>query len=1056
MARLNVSAWAIRSPIPSLVMFMVLMALGWFSFTQLPITRFPNIDVPIVSIAITQSGAAPSELEAQVTKKVEDAVAGLTGVKHISSTVVEGSSTTAIQFELGTPVDRSINDVKDAIARIRAELPRTIDEPITQRIDIEGLPILTYAAKAPAMTPEELSWFIDDTVARALQSIKGVSKIERIGGVDREIRIALDPDRLLSLGITAGDVNRQLRATNVDLAGGRGDIGAREQAIRTLAGKKSVADLAHTSIALPGGRSVRLDTLGTITDAIAEQRQYAMLDREPVAAFAISRGKGASDVVVEVGVTKKIKEILEANPGIEIKLIDSSVQYTVGVYHSTMKSLIEGAILAIIVVFLFLRDLRATIISAIALPLSIIPTFWVMDALGFSLNLVSLLAITIVTGILVDDAIVEIENIVRHIRMGKSPYRAALEAADEIGLAVIAITVTIMAVFAPVSFMGGIAGQYFKQFGLVVAAAVFFSLLVARFITPLLAAFFLRDHGHKPVREGFLLRAYTRLITWSVAHRVKTVALGLVIFALSIASMRLLPSGFLPPEDNGRMLLAIELPPGSRLEDTRKVTDTISRVLRERPEITSVFTNGGRILGSGNEVRKATLIITTVPKQTRKLTAADLRIEIALRLAELPDIRYWFLQDNGQRQFQMVVAGRDGTLVDKTAADITSQMRRLPQLAQVVSTAELERPELRVRPRPDLAAKLGVSTEAIAEAVRIATIGDVGSALAKFDAGDRQVPIRVQLKEEARANRQVLESLRVTIASGASVPLATVATFEPGQGPTAIDRYDRARRVTLGADLVGDTPLGDAVAALQNLPASKSLPPGIELKQFGDAEIMGEVFESFGKAIGAGLMMVFAVLVLLFGSFLQPITILFSLPLSIGGAIIALIIAQKPISLPVVIGILMLMGIVTKNAIMLVDFAIEQIARGVPRREAIVDAGRKRARPIVMTTIAMVGGMVPAAFALNSGGEFRAPMAVAVIGGLISSTVLSLIFVPAVFVLMDDMAQAAWRLLGRFVGPTDEPGAQPVPAPTHHVGAAVAAAEAALSDSETQRPLAAE
>jgi hydrophobe/amphiphile efflux-1 (HAE1) family protein len=1020
MARLNISAWAIRRPVPPLVLFMVLIALGVFSFQQLPVMRFPNIDIPVVQVTITQAGAAPSELETQVTKRVEDAIAGVPGVKHITSTIVEGSSTTLVEFHLESPVDRAVNDVKDAIARIRSELPRTIDEPITQRLDVEGLPIVTYSASAPSMTPEELSWFVDDTVARALQSVGGVSKVERVGGVDREIRVALDPDRLLALGITAGDVNRQLRATQVDVAGGRGEIGGREQAIRTLAGKQTIEDLAKTMIALPGGRAVRLDTLGTITDSIEEPRTYAELNGEPVVAFAITRSKGASDVAVAEGVAKKLEELKRLYPDVEIKQIDSTVEYTLGVYHATIKTLLEGAVLAILVVFVFLRDLRATVIAAIALPLSVFPTFFAMDAIGFSLNMVSLLAITIVTGILVDDAIVEIENIVRHIRMGKSAYRAALEAADEIGLAVIAITTTIIAVFSPVSFMGGIAGQYFKQFGLTVAIAVFFSLLVARLITPLLSAYFMRaDESHSD-REGWLLRIYTRLVAWSVRHRFLTVGLGLLIFAGSIASMQLLPSAFLPQEDNGRIMLAVELPPGSRLEDTQKLTRLLTERISARPEVTSVFVNGGQVLGSGAEVRKATLVIRLVPRSERELSQEAVKKAIARDLERIPDIRYWFLMENGQRSFQMVVTGRDGEAVNKAAAEITSQMKQLPMLALPVSTAELDRPELRVIPDSERASMVGVTTEAIAEAVRIATIGDVGPALAKFTVGDRQIPIRVQLKEEARADPQVLESLRVATASGGAVPLSSVATFETAQGPTSIDRYDRARRVILGADLVDGAPLGEAVKAVRNLPAAKNLPEGVELKQFGDAEIMGEVFASFGEAMAAGLMMVYAVLVLLFGRFLQPVTILFSLPLSIGGAIFALILTQKPISLPVVIGILMLMGIVTKNAIMLVDFALESMERGVPRTDAIIDAGRKRARPIIMTTIAMCGGMLPSALALDSGGEFRSPMAIAVIGGLISSTVLSLVFVPAVFVLMDEIGQWVWRLFSRFIEKADE------------------------------------
>jgi len=1021
---MNISAWSIRNPVPSLVLFLVLMVLGVLSFQTLPVTRFPNIDVPVIQARIYQTGAAPSELETQVTKRVEDAIAGVNGVKHITSAITEGSSVTTVEFRLEIDPDRALNDVKDAVQRIRTDLPRTIEEPVVTRVEIEGLPVVSYAARAPAMTPEQLSWFVDDTLVRLLQGVKGVSEVRRMGGVLREIRINLDPDRLLALGTTAGDVNRQVRASNINLAGGRGEIAGREQAIRTLASKQTVAELAQTMIALPGGRRVRLDELGTVTDEIEEPRTFAKLDGEGIVAFSISRAKGESDTTVAAAAAQKIEEIGKLYPDVSLQRIDNTVDYTYGVYQSTMKTLLEGAVLAIIVVFLFLRDWRATVIAAIALPLSIIPAFWAMSAMDFSLNLVSLLAITIVTGILVDDAIVEIENIVRHIQMGKTPYRAALEAADEIGLAVIAITTTIIAVFTPVSFMGGIAGQYFKQFGLVVAAAVFFSLLVARLITPLLAAYFMRAHEHVP-GEGRLMRTYTRLVGWSVRHHIATVGLGLLIFVGSIGSFYLLPSGFIPQEDSGRMLLGVELPPGTRLADTEKTTDEIALRLKARPDVETVFVLGGTLLGGGEEVRKATMIVTLKPRDDRALPQSRIREEIGRNLSDIPDIRYFFLQDDGQRELQLVVTGRDGEAVTKVAAELTSQAKRIPALENVVSTAELDRPELRVYPRSEVAAELGITTEAISEAVRIATIGDIGANLAKFDVGDRQVPIRVQLETGARESRQLLEELKVTSTSGDAVPLSTVATFDYGQGPTSIDRYDRTRRIVLGADLVTGTPLGDAVAAVMALPAAHKLPPGVEIKQFGAAEIMGEVFESFEQAMGAGLMMVYAVLVLLFASFLQPVTILFSLPLSIGGAITALAMTGNAISLPVVIGVLMLMGIVTKNAIMLVDFAVEEIKRGVPRAEAIVDAGRKRARPIIMTTIAMVGGMLPSALALESGGEFRAPMAIAVIGGLISSTVLSLVFVPAVFVLLDDIGNAVWRRGSKYIGQADEPADEP-------------------------------
>ncbi|MBY0259244.1 efflux RND transporter permease subunit [Methylobacterium sp.] len=1019
--RLNISAWAIRKPIPSIVLFLVLVVLGLVSFRALPITRFPNIDIPIVSVQVLQSGAAPSELQTQVTKVIEDAVAGVKGVKHVISTIAEGVSSTTIEFRLEVNSDRAVNDVKDAISKVRVNLPRTIEEPIINRVEIAGLPIMIYGASAPAMTPEDLSWLIDDVIARQVQSVKGVGGVERLGGVAREVRVTLKPDRLLALGITAADVNRQLRLTAADMAGGRGELGGQEQSIRTLAGAASLETLAETSIIVPGGRKVRLDELATLVDGSEEPRTFARFNGEPVVAFAISRSTGASDAEVATGVAKRIAELGIRHPGVRFDLIDTSVINTVGNYHSAMLSLVEGAALAVIVVFLFLRDWRATLIASIALPLSVLPTFWIMSSLGFSLNAVSLLAITLVTGILVDDAIVEIENIVRHMRMGKSPYRAALEAADEIGLAVIAITATIIAIFAPVSFMSGIAGQYFKQFGLTIAAAVFMSLLVARLITPLLAAYFLRDHGPDHTREGPVMRCYTRVVAWSVRHKFITLVLGLACFAGSIMSTGLLPAGFLPAEDAARTIFVVELPPGARLSDTTRVSDGLVDRIRALPEVRSVFVDGGRQLPGKKEVRLATFTINLTPKNMRPRSQKQVDIAIRAILHDVPDIRFWALREGGQRDVTLIVSGPDKAVVADTAARLQREAAGVPHLVNVLSTAPLDRTEIRIRPKAGIAAELGVSTDLIAETVRVGTIGDIGANLAKFNTIDRQVPIRVQLPERLRGDLDQLETLKVPVKGGGAVPLSTVADLSLGRGPTAIDRYDRAIRVALEADMEGSDALGSLIDAILALPAAKDLPPGVTIRQTGDAEVMGEVFEGFALAMGAGLMMVFGVLVLLFGNFLQPLTILFSLPLSIGGAILGLLIFHMPISMPVVIGILMLMGVVTKNAIMLVDFAVEEMARGVDRATAIVDAGRKRARPIVMTTIAMAAGMVPSAMALGIGGEFRAPMAVAVIGGLIVSTGLSLIFVPAIFVLVDDLSGLFVRLFGRFVGAVDEP-----------------------------------
>jgi multidrug efflux pump subunit AcrB len=1007
---LNISAWSIRNPLPSIVFSIILLVLGWVSFTKLAVTRLPSADIPVISVAVSQFGAAPAELESQVTKTIEDGVSGVEGVRHISSSITDGLSLTTIQFALETNTDRALNDVKDAITRVRSNLPQNVNEPLIQRVDVIGLPIVTYAAISPGKTPEQLSYFVDDVVKRALQGVRNVAQVERIGGVEREILVSLDPDRLQAAGLTAVDVSHRLRGTNVDLAGGRAEIGKNDQAIRTLAGAKTLNELAGTMISLPTGGEVRLDDLGTVTDTIADRRTFARFNGEPVVALGIKRSKGASDVVVAAAVQKRIDALKIAHPDVDLKLIDTSVEFTKGNYEAAISTLFEGAILAVVIVLLFLRDIRATIIAAISLPLSIFPAFWAMDILGFSLNLVSFLAITLSTGILVDDAIVEIENIVRHMRMGKSPYRAALEAADEIGLAVIAISLTIIAIFAPASFMSGIAGQFFKQFGITVSVQVFFSLLAARFVTPVLAAYFLKDHAHDDPPPGRVLQSYTRLVTWSVKHYFITVLIGFGIFAASIWSITLLPQGFLPAQDTARSLLAMELPPGSQLAYTEKVTEEIVARLRKRPEVKSVFVDGGRVPPGTFEVRRAALIINYTPKTERKITQRELELEISQELENVPDIRFWFLDENGLRAISLVVTGADSNIVSNVASELANQMKRIPLIANVISETSLDRPELRIQPRADLAARLGVSTESLSETIRVATIGDVGPALAKFDAGDRQVPIRVQLEDGARGDLKILDQLRVPLGGGrGGVPLSVVADIKLDQGPTSINRYDRERQATVAADLVGTAALGDATKKIYELPVMKSLPKGVKVSPSGDAESLNELSEGFATAITAGLMMVYAVLVLLFGTFLQPITILFSLPLSIGGAIVALLVTGKQLTTPVWIGILMLMGIVTKNAIMLVEFAVESIREGVARDAAIIDAGMKRARPIVMTTIAMAAGMMPSALAFGAGGEFRSPMALAVIGGLVFSTVLSLVFVPAMFMMMDDVGALIWR-----------------------------------------------
>ena len=1023
----NISGASIRNPIPSLVLFTVLIVLGVFAFRAIPVTNSPNIDIPFIVVSVTQSGASPAELETQVTKKVEDAVASVTGVKHITSTVTDGASTTEIELRLEISSDRALNDVRDAMSKIRTDLPHTIDEPVIERVDFSSQPIRTYAASAAGMTLAQLSWFVDDTVARDLQGVNGVGRVQRIGGVTREIQVLLDPDRLSALGITAGDVNQQVQATSVDLAGGRGELGHREQSIRTLAGATTLTGLANTRIVLPGGREVRLEDLGAVRDGVEEPRYFAQLNGStPVVAFRIYRSKNSSDVDVARRVEAHIAALEQAHPNVGYTLIDDSVRFSVGGYHSAMEALIEGALLATLVVFVFLRDWRATLLSAVALPLSVLPAFAAMLLMGFTLNFISLLAITLVTGILVDDAIVEIENIVRHINMGKKPYDAAIEAADEIGLAVIAITLTICAVFAPVSFMGGISGQYFKQFGLTVTAAVLASLLVARLLTPLMAAYLLSPRTKHDEHDGPMVRAYARFLAMTLRHRGITLAVGLVFFVLSIWSTSLLPTGFIPAEDRSRAVLAVELPPGSRLEDTRAKTDEIAARFLKIPEVTSVFVIGGTTpTGDSDEVRRADITVNLKPKGQRSRTQKQIEGELSASLADIADVRGYYVNGRGERELSVTVLSDNPAALETGIGHMEAAMRRIPGFTNVAASTGLDGPQILVMPRVDEAARYGISTEAISNAVRIATLGDISANLAKFRDGQRLIPIRVQTDLALRQDVHAIETLPVTGATGLAVPLSAVADVTLGQGPSSIQRYDRQREVVLGADLSGGLALGAALSKVSALPEARNLPPGVHLQNGGDAEIMDEVFSGFAMAMGTGLLMVLALLVLLFRSALQPLTVLLSLPLCLGGVILALLMTGQPISLPVAIGILMLMGIVTKNAIMLVDFARERQAQGMSRRDAIIDAGRKRARPIVMTTIAMVAGMVPSALSLGDGGEFRAPMATGVIGGLIVSTVLSLVFVPSLYTVMDDVSRRLGRLFGRLLSPGTAPAKLP-------------------------------
>ena len=1004
----NLSSWSIHSPVPTIVFFLVLTIAGLIGFFNLGIDENPNIDVPVIVVTVTQLGASPTELETQITRKIEDAVAGIGNIKHIRSTVVDGASTTSVEFEIGTNTDRCVNDVRDAVTKIRQQLPQSIEEPIVQRLDFVGGSFETFTVASPERTLTELSWIVDNKIARSLMSVPGVGKVQRAGGANREIRVLLDPTRLQAIGTTADAVNAQIRALNIDLPGGRGTIGSAEQSIRTLGSAPTVEKLAATKIYLPNGQTVRLDSLGKVIDSSAEQREIAYLNGQPVVAFSLIRSMGSNLVDVENGVDKKLESIKASLPkDIILKKIRTNGTYIRESYSASLDSLVIGAVLALAVIWYFVRDNRATFISSLAIPLSVIPTFAIMKWAGFTLNGMSLLGLALVIGILVDDAIVEIENIVRHLRMGKKPFDAACEAADEIALAVIATTLTVIVVFVPVAFMAGIPGQFFKQFGLTVAVAVLFSLLVARMLTPMMAAYMMKDLGPQE-HEGMMLRVYLVSLDWALKHRFVSVLATIVIFIGSIVMFKTMPTALISNIDRSQSVMTVALAPGVSVRDTREVIENATKILLARKEVESVYA----IAGDENSVSKGFIFLRLVPKNKRTLSQQRFEDEIHKELVKIPGARFGFFRSLGGsgKPLSIAITSDDPDALNQYADRLLNEMRGIKGLYDVTSSSALLRPEINVHPDFARAAEQGVSVQSIARTAQMATLGDSEANLAKFNLKDRQINIRVQIAPEYRKDIQVLGGLQVQAADGRLVPLASVADVKFGSGPAEITRFGRARQVTIDANLNSDVNLGDALKAVHELKTYKAMPAEITEQALGDAEIQRDVFSGFGTAIGYAILLIYAVLVLLFGGFLQPLTIMVSLPLSLCGALLGLIMTGNPLGMYGLIGIVMLMGLVTKNAILLVEYALKAMRAGMTRQDAIRAAGSIRMQPIVMTTIAMIAGMIPIAMKWGAGAEARAPMAIAVIGGLITSTILTLVIVPVVFTYVDDFQNWLFKI----------------------------------------------
>ena len=1116
----NISAWSIRNPIIPLVAFTALLLAGLLSFARMDVVNNPDIEFPAVNVVISQPGAAPTEIENQITQRVESAVRSLNGVQKISSTAREGSSTTFIEFEVGTDPNDAVSEVKNAVDSVRGSLPDGIMEPRVSKVEIAGGFLGIYAVEADDMTIEQLSWFIDDTVAKQLLSIEGMADVGRFGGVDREIEVILDPAKIQSLGVTAGQINSLLRQNNLDAGGGIAEVGGTRQSVRVLGNEDDAYSLSQRQIQIGAGRLVKLADIATVRDGYSERSSISKVRDKEVVNFYMSRAKGASDVTVFDDAKVMIEQIEAENPNVHFIPLFNTVKYTESQYESSIAAMIEGAILAVVVVFFFLRDWRATVISAIAIPLSAIPTFWFMDLLGFNLNQMSLLALGLVAGVLVDDAIVEIENIVRHMRMGKTAYQASIDAADEIGLAVVATSFCIIAVFLPVGLMPGITGQFFKNFGLTVVVAVLMSLAVARMITPMMAAYFLKAKGHAAHGEGPMMDRYMGILRWSLDrgklharreglpgprhrwlyilsfflvilgaiilpgiavftswgmispleipakvasafglspiegvgfivtrilllaqlaivtvigffavrlfllvlrvltramgtglsnswkylearfydHRVWMLGIGYFSFLLTILLFMNTPFQFQPEVNSDNSQVVIEMVPGTTLESTERVADQVADILYQQPEVE-------RALERVNE-GSSTIYITL--KADRARTSGEFQRDLAPIFATIPDARVRFNNQNGPgggsgsgRDITVMLAGSDPELLNQAATQLVDEMRGLDTVVAPRISADVPRPEIIIRPRADLAAELGVTTAALSQAIRIATMGEIEQNAAKFSLSDRQIPIRVKLPVESREDLTTIKNLPVPISTGGSVPLSRVADISFGSGPTTIQRYNQNRRVFVGADLAQNVLQGTAMEEINKLPALTNLPQGVIRDAAANDEMQTELVENFQTAVISGILLVFAVLVLLYKRFMSPLVNMTSLALAPLGGIFLVWVVGQPLSMPVLIGVLLLLGIVSKNSILLIDFAIEEMATGKRKLHAILDAGHKRAQPIVMTTVAMTAGMVPTALSLSGDGAWRAPMGTVVIGGLILSTVLTLLIVPAGFSLAD-------------------------------------------------------
>jgi hydrophobic/amphiphilic exporter-1 (mainly G- bacteria), HAE1 family len=995
------------------MMIAVIVVFGLNALPKIGIDLFPNIEFPVVTVVTVYPGADPTAIEEKISRKIEELVNTLPDIRTLRSISSENVSQVVIEFEMNVPIDRAVQDVRDKVSLARADMPTDIEEPLIQKFDMGAVPILTYAITGPAdMSNPALTQFADKTLKQNVQKINGVGQVNLIGDRPRQVHVLVNPTALNATNLSVDDLMGALMSQNIELPGGRFNRGTRETAVRVDNQIRSSQEVGKIEVARIQGAPIFVRDLARVEDTEKEPRSYASVDGHSSINLTVVKQSGTNVVAMADKVKAYIEKMRPTYPkGIEVRLVTDTSTYIRDAIKDSGFDLIYGAFLAILIIFLFLRNRQMTMISAVAIPTSIIGTFAIIQWFGFTLNMITMLGLSLSVGIVIDDAIVVIENIFRHIEDGQRPMIAARSATNEIGLAVMATTFTIVAVFIPVAFMKGIVGRIFYQFGMTVSVAVLISLFVSFTLTPMLSSRFVRHsakHGKffRTVEQVLdrVEAVYRSIVSWALAHRGKVVLISVAILVISFMSTSLISKEFIPEQDEERFSVRVETPAGSSLEHTKTICSMVEKDVRALPGVDLITTTIG---GGGTEkVTLGDVSVKLKPADERKYSQFELMSMLRKELKDFQgaSVTVAKADDSGggggfrTEPIQFNIRSQDLPAMEKIGAQIADELKKVPGFVDVDTSFREGRDELKIRVDRDKAAQLGVNPASAAMAIRnllsSAKVGEMAQ-------GDDRYDIVLWMDSDLRAATSSLDLIKVRSMSGSLVPLTDVVTIDPGKGPTEIERQNRQRQVTIYANLE-NLPMEKGMNAVQEI-AAKYLRSDMSTAFSGEGEYMGETFQNMFDALILAIILIYIILASQFESFIHPFTIMFSLPFSVVGAFGMLLVTRNSLSLMAMIGLIMLMGLVTKNAILLVDRANQNLRGGMPRTQALVDAGGVRLRPILMTTFAMIFGMMPVAMALSKGSEVRAPMAVTVIGGLITSTLLTLVVVPVIYTFMDDL-----------------------------------------------------